>query len=179
MSKKNGLDKRLRALEERACGADPLKDFPDWDLVDQLEAVIEVLRWYKEFHSDGVIRYPATDRELHVLALLHSLVESGGPPPKSGEHRFPSSLTVAWREYNDGTHSVSTSWRTRLEDLPDDTRRYFERMNPPEQPERERFLYADRHRAKKRREHTRWHDEYGWDRSSPKHLRYWVAGGED
>lgn len=151
MSGKTGLDKRLRALEERAFGADPLNDFPDWDPALQLEAIAYVFSWYQDFHSDGGVRYPLTDRETYILALLCSLWELGVPPPDASEHPFPSGLTIAWHEHPDGTHSASASRTVRLSDLPEDVRRHFEMMDPALQPERERFLYADCHRGRKTR----------------------------
>jgi len=174
----NGLGKRLSALEERTFGADPFEDFPDWDLTEQLEGVAEVLRWYRAFHADCLVLYPLTEREAHLLALLCAQWELGGPPLQSGEYRFPSGLTVAWRDNSDGTFAASASRWARLEDLPDDVRRHFKRMDPLEQPQRERFLYRNRHRAKKARERVRWHDENGWDEPTPRELRYWVTRGE-
>lgn len=85
MARSNGIHKRLEALEERTFGADPFRDFPDWSVDDQLEDVEDTLRWFRGFHGDGLARYPATDRELHLLGLLCANWEL---PEEGGEHRF-------------------------------------------------------------------------------------------
>jgi hypothetical protein len=158
----NGFRRRLEALEEHTFGADPLRDFSDWDLVDQLEQVAFVLNWYRRFHADGRVRYPATDREIHLLGLLCALWELGGPPPEPGEHRFEGTdLAVVWCDNGDGSFNASTSRPVRLEDLPEDVRVHFERMDPARQPERERFLYGDRYHAKSDRERFHHQERYG------------------
>jgi hypothetical protein len=165
--------------EEQTFGSDLYPDFPDWDLVDQLEQVAFTLRWYRQFHADGGVRYPATDREIHLLALLCALWELGGPPLESGEHRFEGTdLVVAWRKNGHDSYSASPSRSVRIEDLPEDVRLHFERMDPAKQPERERFLYGDRRRAKKARECWAWRAEHGWDKTPPEHLRYRAGTGE-
>ena len=149
----NGIRKRLEELEERTFGADPFRDFPDWDLVDQLESVADTLHFFRRFHRDGRVRYPATDRELHLLGLLCALWEIGGPGA-AGAHRFEGTdLVVTWRDNGDGTHNARASRWTRLEDLPEDVRVHFERMEPAKHTERERWLFQNRDRAA---EHRRW-----------------------
>jgi hypothetical protein len=177
VSTNGGIRKRLEELEEQAFGAYPFADFPDWDAEDQLEQVAHVLRWYRGFHADGRVLYPATDREIHLLALLCAIWELGGPG-SVGDHAFPSGLLVSFRDEGNGYVDVSASRWACLEDLPYDVRRHFERMDPLKQFERERFLYGDRHRAKKARECWAWRDEHGWDKTPPEHLRYWAGRGE-
>jgi hypothetical protein len=180
VSSNNGIRRRLEALEEQTFGSsDPYPDFPDWDLVDQLEQVAFTLRWYRQFHVDGGVRYPATDREIYLLALLCALWELGGLALKSGEHRFEGTdLVVAWRKNGHDSYSASASRSVRIEDLPEDVRLHFERMDLAKQPERERFLYGDRRRAKKARERWAWRAEHGWNKTLPEHLRYWAGTGE-
>lgn len=159
---RNSLSKRLEALEEQTFGADPFRDFPDWDLVDQFEAVTDTLRFFRRHHPDGDVRYPATDREIHLLALLCALSELGGVG-RVGEHRFPSGLLVTWRDGSagDGTHRASASRWALLEDLPEGVRKHFERMDPGRQAERERFLYGDRYRAAEHRRRMRHWELHG------------------
>ena len=57
--------------------------------------------------------------------------------------------------------------------LDESTQRLFERMHPDQQPDRERWLFEDRHRAKKDRERVAWHQEHGWEKPTPDHLRTW------
>lgn len=149
MVNKKSVGKRLDALEERTFGADPFRDFPDWDLSDQLDCAAYTLQFYMRFHGDGRVRYPATDREAHMLGLLCAFLEL---PEGVGEHPFPSGVSVAWRDDNKGGHSASATRWIRLEDLPEWVRGYVERMDPAKQFERDRWLYADRHRAREHRE---------------------------
>ena len=129
------MERRLGRLEEIER---PEQQFPDWLMEDQLESVADKLVFYRRFHGDGRVRYPATDRELHLLGLLCAREQQ---PGGVGEHRFPSGAVVSWRDNGDGTPSVSTSGYVRLEDLPEGVREYFKRMDPAEQPEREKRLY--------------------------------------
>jgi hypothetical protein len=149
-----GIRKRLEELEEQTFGADPFSDFPDWDLADQLEAVAHVLSWYGGFHADGRVLYSATDREIHLLALLCAMWELEGSG-RVGEHAFPSGLLVSFRDEGNGWVCVSASRRALLEDLPDDVRGHFERMDAAKQAERERFLYGHRELFKENRERMR------------------------
>ncbi len=169
------LERRVERLEEHHAPA-LLGKFPDWPLEDQAEDVLDMLRWYRRFHSDHAVRYPATDREIHLLGLLwaeHALGEEEG-----GVCEFPSGLAVTLTaEPGDGGFRVEAPRAVRVEDLPEEVGAYFERMDPEKQPERERFLYDDRHRSKKDRERSAWHEEHGWDEPTPEHLRYWEAGG--
>lgn len=169
----SGLGRRLRKLEE---AAGPERGFPDWPIEDQLEGVADTLDFYARFHADGRARYPATDREIDLLGILCALREDP-LGEEGGEHRFPSGLVVALIRESD-----AFSWEAprpvRLEDLPEDVRRLFVRMAPERQPEREAFLYEDRHRSKKDRERIRWHEEHGWDEPTPERLRTWEVPGE-
>jgi hypothetical protein len=99
MVNKKSVGKRLDALEERTFGADPFRDFPDWDLSDQLDCAAYTLQFYMRFHGDGRVRYPATDREAHMLGLLCAFLEL---PDGLGEHAFPSGVSVAWRDDDKG-----------------------------------------------------------------------------
>lgn len=173
---KNAIHRRLEGLEERIFGADPFRDFPDWSLEDQLEDVLDTLAWQRRFHGNGNVRYPATDRELHLLGFLCAhwkLLEEGG------EHRFPSGTLVAWQYHvEDEAWSVNATGYVGLEDLPGGVREHFERMDPKKHPERDGWLYGDRLRAKRDRERIAWHDEHGWDKPTPEHpRRYWEDGG--
>jgi hypothetical protein len=117
------------------------------------------------------VRYPATDRELHLLGLLCA---ARGLGEDGGEHRFPSGLAV--RLVRDGEHFlVDTPRQIRGEDLPEWTREFFERMDPDRQPKRDAWLHGDRHRAKKERERAVWHEEHGWEKPTPEHLVTWVT----
>jgi len=58
--------------------------------------------------------------------------------------------------------------------VPEEAREYFERMNPEEQPKRERWLYEHREWSKRWREQSQariaWHREHGWSKPTPEHL---------
>ncbi len=169
------VKRRVARLEERHDAPALLGGFPDWPVEDQLESVADLLIWYRRFHSDHAVRYQGTDREIHLLGVVcaaRALAEGG-------THTFPSGLTVTPTPDPDDADlfRVEAPRSIRLEDLPQEISAYFERMDPEKQPKREQFLYGDRHRSKKARERTRWHEEHGWDKPTPEHLRYWEARG--
>ncbi len=169
------LERRIARLEEHHDAPALLGEFRDWHIEDQLESVADKLIWYRRFHSDHTVRYLATDRELFLLAVLcaaHALGEEGG------EHVFPSGLAVTLTPDEDGALRAGAPRLIGVEGLPEGVREYFERMDPKKQPKRERFLYGDRHRSKKARERSDWHERHGWDKPTPEHLRYWEARGE-
>lgn len=162
------LERRLEALEELATPQN-IQEWPDWDFQDQLEGIVYMLRDYQRFHPDGKVRYQATDREIHLMGLVCALWEL---PGGMGEHRYPSGVVVEWTEADDdGMQRVEAPGHVPLDDLPEEVRRHFERMDPAKQLEREHFLYENRHYAKKERERIRWHREHGWDQATPEHLR--------
>ncbi len=145
-----------------------------WWVCVRLENALDKLRHYQRHHSDGRVRYPATDREIHLLGLLCALWELGG----TGEHSYPSGVVVTWGEADDeGLQTVGASGYVSLEDLPEDVRRYFERMEPAKQPDRERFLYEVRHHAKAERKRMAWHREHGFDQPTPERLRAHLRTG--
>ena len=161
------IKRRLERLE--AEHTQTSLDFPDWDLTDQVEGVAETLYWYRYFHSNDAVRYPATDREIHILGLLCAAWELGD---EGGEHTFRSGLTV--RLIRDGGYfKIDAPSQIRADDLPDWTRELFERMEPEKQPKRDEWLYLHRHWAKKDCERMAWHDEHGWEKPTPEHLVTW------
>ena len=168
----NGTRKRLLArledLEARAVGADPFRDFPDWSIEDQVEEVRDALR----LHRIASTAQLATDRQIHLMGLLCAREEL---PGGEGEHRFPSGVVVSWSNNGDETWKVSASGYVSIEDLPEGVREHFKRMDPVEQPERERWLYADRHRAREHRERMRrWEAAGAFDPKGPGEGRsYW------
>ncbi len=112
-----GLEDRLRRLEGRF-GTGSTWELPDWPFHLQATAILdtlEVLRW------GGSYRYPATDREIAVLAAVFA-------------EDLPEDLDT-----------VVLNKRASLEDLPEAVRSRLKRMDPAEQPERDRWLYARRH----------------------------------
>jgi hypothetical protein len=62
----------------------------------------------------------------------------------------------------------------RVEDLPEETRQLYERMDPAKQPHRERWLYEHWESCKRWRELSQkriaWHHEHGWDKPTPENL---------
>ncbi len=141
-----GLERRLEDLEAREGGN--LEEFADWPIEDQLEQVLDALRMHRITDTAQL----ATDRQIHLMGLLCAREEL---PDGEGEYRFPSGLVVSWTSYADDTCSASASGYVRVEDLPEGVREHFERMDPVKQPERERWLYGDRHRARESRERVR------------------------
>lgn len=163
--------RRLARLEEAATP----QEFSGWPFEDQMEELGQRIRSYRRFHESWKNRQAVTDREIHLLGLLSSFSElSGGV----GEYRFPSGVVVSWADNGDGTHAVSATGYIRFEDLPETVRAYVYRMDPTEQPKRDQWLYGNRHFMKKDCARVRWHEEYGWDKRAPAHLRYWETRGE-
>jgi len=167
--------RRLDALEAAVDRrADSFREYPDWSLDDQLAAVESRLRFYAAFHSeDENIRYPATDREIHVLGIwcavwqyrrrvlgenLVSLGEAGdvGDLGAGEGHDFEytferSGLTIDITPTTgepEGPLTLSMPRRIVLDDLPSWLLDHFERMAPEEHPERDEYLYVRRHAAK-------------------------------
>ena len=62
----------------------------------------------------------------------------------------------------------------RVEDLPEEVRRLYERMDPARQPRREHQLYESWESNKRWRELSQkrlaWHREHGWDKPTPEYL---------
>ena len=146
----SGIRRRLEALEAHRAPAS--RDFPDWPIEDQFDDVVDALR----VHKAGGTAQLATDRQIHLMGLLCA---RDNLPGGFGEHRFPSGAVIVWIDNEDGTVDVGASGYVRVEDLPDGVREYWERMDPDEQPDRERWLYEGRHAAKDRREKARGYEE--------------------
>jgi hypothetical protein len=135
------LETNAASEESTALGAMP----PDWPLEDQIEAVLDALR----LHRIAGTKQLATDRQIHLMGLAcvaDALGEEGG------EHAFFSGLIVALTPDADGGFRVDAPRLIRVEDLPEGVREHFERMDPAEQPERERWLYEHRHASNQHRE---------------------------
>lgn len=122
-------------------------EFPDWDMQDQSESVVDTLLWFKRFHAGGSVRYEATDREIHLIGLLCAAREL----EQAGEYEFPSALRIKLAPNGE----VETPRLIRIEDLPGGVREYFNRLEPEKQPKRDLWLYQDRHRARESRK-KRW-----------------------
>lgn len=167
------IRRRLVALEE---SAGP-QESPGWSAEAQIEDAVDKLEFYRRFHANGSARYSATDREIHSLGLVCAF---WALPDGVGKHRYPSGVVVEWTEEDaDGMQAVNASGNVPLEDLPEEVRQFFVRMDPAKQPERERFLYENRHRAKKERARLDWHREHGFDKPTPEHLsKHLRARGE-
>lgn len=138
------LRRRLEKLEE---GARPERRLADWPLEDQMEDVLSAL----QVHRWGGTKQLATDRQIRLMGILCAMRELDGD---SGEYRFPSGLTVTLTpdENSDSGLRVDAPRPIRVEDLPEDVGRYFERMDPADQPERERWLHETWRRRKEQRE---------------------------
>jgi len=168
------LRREIRRLREEAT-ADlrPPRDYGDWTRDEQLDQVECKVRFRVAFHSDDEItRYPATDREIHVLGIWCAVRELMGISAKDREgytwsYTFErSGLTIELTPaklakpaslaqpegLKDSTLEegmlVSVPRRIVLGDLPERLLRHFERMDPSEQPERDEYLYSRRHAAK-------------------------------
>lgn len=168
------LRRRLNALEKKSIS--PL-EHSDWSLEDQLENVLHTLDWFRQYHADGRVLYPATDRELAVLAIAHALEELEG----EGELTLPASGTTIHLRDDDGESvrvEVDGARAVVVEDLPPDVQQFIERMEPKKQEARDDWLYKDRHRAALDRERIRFHREHGYDVPTPEHLRWWEGRGE-
>jgi hypothetical protein len=111
------IHRRLERLEAQNPNPAELTDFGDaWPLDDQLAQVADMLDFFISFHSRDTIRYQATDRELHLLGLLCA---ANGSEAGDSSARSPGGL-------------------------PEWTREHFERMDPKEQPHRDRRLFEMR-----------------------------------
>ncbi len=130
-----GLGRRLERLEDLAGGAPGQRG--GWPVEGQLEDVLDSL-W---LHRCGRYVYAATDREIHLMGLLCARWEL---PEGWGEHRYPSGAVVRWIDDGEGGALIEATDPVQVEDLPEGVREYFERMDPTEQPERERKLYERR-----------------------------------
>lgn len=140
------LHKRLEVLESHLTAGEE----PDWDADDQLEAVLhsaQVNRW-------GRSVYPATDRELNILAGSHAYHEL---PGSVGELELPSGAVVILEDAGDGYTDLAVRGTVLPSDLPEGVREYVERMDSKKQPGRERWLYDNRHANRERREWVSYH----------------------
>jgi hypothetical protein len=68
---KDKTRRRLDALEAAVDRrADPLPEYPDWPLDDQLSALHMALRMNKTTNSEYSLQYPLTARELRVAGIM-------------------------------------------------------------------------------------------------------------
>lgn len=88
-------------------------------------------------------RYPATDREINLLAAMSAYRDSGKEPAElEGVYELPSGAEIHWVR-NDGLgvhHDIYVTPRAELEDLSEDIRLYVERMAAEKQAYREERL---------------------------------------
>ena len=151
---------RVAKLEGHVLPAPPselLRAWPGWPLIDQLEAVTASL----SLHQNGRSRYLATDREITLSGLASALAHVG---LQGGRHVFESGLAVVVSRDESASPDgygfrLETPRPIRVSDLPTGVKEFFRRMPPERQPERERFLYENRHRAK-----AKWERLREWDR---------------
>ena len=157
----DSLRKEIRRLLAEAAAereADPLGAYPDWPLDSQLDQVELKLRWYAAFESGNENRYPATDREIHVLGIWCAIRELASSPYAYAEDRDEfvyeytfdrSGLTITFETSAARDElSVSAPRKITLADVPTWLLDHFERMAPEEQPERDHYLYGRRHDAR-------------------------------
>jgi hypothetical protein len=124
------LNGRVRRLEGRlgSEAAEPQRNYLIWHVLE----TIQIHKW-------GGSVYQATDRELNIVGML---VASNELPDGAGVYTFPSGATVTLTRTGDGESiQAEGAGRVEVEDLPEGIRRYFARMDPTKQPERERQLY--------------------------------------
>ena len=159
----DSLRKEIRRLLAEAAAereADPLGAYPDWPLRAQLDQVECKLRFYAAFESKSGRRYEATDREVYCLGIWCALWELGSSAKDGGEYTFErTGLTIKLTTQGPGEAGedlrISGPRRIVLDDLPEWVARYFERLAPEEQGERDAYLYARRHDAKEDLEELR------------------------
>ena len=154
--------RRLARLEERVLPdtTNKLAMWPDWTFIEQAEDLSGSL----DVHAWGGSTYEATDREVAIAAALHALAHVG---EEGGEHEFPSGMVGRLVPDPDASpldrmgFRLETPRPPRIEDLPAHVGRLLRRMDPAEQPAREKFLHESRYEAKARREagRRRW-EEY-------------------
>ena len=168
------LDDRLRRLEAEEPALSAPAEFPDWSLDDQLAGVANTLRFRVGSHSNAKgVRYPATDREIHLLGLLCVFWERG---KEGGEYTFEASgLTVELAPSEAGEEMVFRApRRIGIDDLPEWILDHVERMDPEKQPERAAWRYAYRHRAKEERERWAWESSLeGRHEKALKRVEHW------
>ena len=132
----SSIRRRLEALEEITAP----QEFRDWPVEEQVKDAVYMLQFYRRFHANDPVRYAATDRELTMLAIAHA---AGSEELQGeGEVRLPQS-GAAIRFLGDGedTYSIDVDGVVVVEDLPEAVRGHLKRMNPEEQPARDRRLY--------------------------------------
>lgn len=125
----SSLKRRLEKLEEHD---DPVGPEPSLLARHLIEAL----------HSNKLTgtRYPATDREINLLAAMRTYRDSGkGATDLEGVYELPSGAEIHWVSYGDGHHIYITP-RAELEDLSEDIRPYVERMAAEKQPHRDERL---------------------------------------
>lgn len=126
------MQRRLNKLEELATpyGTSPLAAFPDWPFDDQAEDMLNALLLHR---CAGSVQL-CTDREINVLGILHAFFRL---PDDEEEHRMASGAVVSLTR-NGPQFDISLSNNVSIEDLPKSVQRYIKRIDPDEQPARER-----------------------------------------
>src|SRR5215210_1722173 len=137
------MQRRLNKLEELATPYEtsPLVAFPDWPLDDQAEDMMEALLLHR---CPGSVQL-CTDREINVLGILHAFYRL---PGGEGKYQMASAAVVSLTEAGEGIFDISLSGDVSVEDLPEGVQRYIERIDPGQQPVRERWLYEQRDRPR-------------------------------
>jgi hypothetical protein len=108
----------------------------EWTLLEQCEGVVEAVK-YARFAG---VPYPATDREIALLALLANF-EDLLDGHTVGLLHLPSGAVVGLLEADSGNDArLVVRGRVLVEDLPEQVRRHVSRMPPARQSERERQL---------------------------------------
>lgn len=120
------LNSRLEALEEGY--PPPALELP---IEDEFEGVYETWRSHACGYTVGLF----TDREINILGAIHVLRDVPGRV-----HRFPSGAFVKWGDNEDDTLSLFVEGDVQVEDLPERMSKNVDRMDPSEQPARERYL---------------------------------------
>lgn len=121
--------RRLASLEERV--SPPTLAL---SVEEEFEGVYET--WWS--HAAGYTVGLFTDREINLLGALYVLRDMS-----DRTHTFPSGAVVEWVEHDDDTCSLYLDGRVEIEDLPERISKNVDRMDPKEQPARERYLRED------------------------------------
>jgi hypothetical protein len=123
------LERRLEILEGRL-------EAPALPLSAEAEFEGVYNTWWS--HSAGNTVGLFTDREINLLGAFYVFREV--PDRK---HTFPSGGVVEWADNRGGTTSLSVEGDVQVEDLPERISKNVDRMDPVEQPTRERYLRED------------------------------------
>jgi hypothetical protein len=108
----------------------------EWTFLEQCEGVVEAVK-YSRYAG---VPYPATDREIALLALLANF-EDLLDGYTVGPLHLPSGAVVGLAEADGGDDArLVVRGRVLVKDLPEQVRHHVSRMPPARQPERERQL---------------------------------------